>query len=106
MGPVTFAFLNKESRKNESLPLSTPESIESLLRLFYGARCAYAHGNADKTFQPGGVLHDFPERDVFLELIGEKPGDLFYIIYTSMQKSMGKQLGCIITTLLIFKDLF
>lgn len=90
MGPVKFAYLNKTNGKNENLSLSSPQDIEVLLRLFYGARCVYAHGNGDKTFQRGGVLYDFPERDAFIQQIGETPGDLLYIIY-KYAKKYGKE---------------
>ncbi len=89
LSPVTFSFRNKESNRNETVSLETPESVEDLLRLFYGARCVYAHGNAEKTFQPGGVLHNFPERDVFIQRIGDSAGDLLYIIY-KYAKQYGK----------------
>jgi len=65
MGPVSFSYLNKDERKNNNLQMATKESFEILLRLFYGARCVYVHGSSDKTFQQGGVLHNFPHREGF-----------------------------------------
>lgn len=81
MGPIKYAFFNKEKRKNEPIGLATSQSVNDVLRLYYGARCAFAHGKNDTTFQPGGALHDFPAQEVFQERIGKAPGDLLYIIY-------------------------
>lgn len=34
-------------------------AIHDLTRLFYGARCVFAHGDHTKTFSQGGALYEF-----------------------------------------------
>ena len=81
MGPIKYRFRNIVKRNDEPIELATSQSINDLLRLYYGARCAFAHGGNEKTFQPGGALHDFPTKEVFQERIGKGPADLLYSIY-------------------------
>ena len=35
-------------------------ALNDVIRLYYGARCVFAHGNKKRTFQEGGALFKFP----------------------------------------------
>ena len=52
--------------KKVTLTVDRGEGINDIIRLYYGVRCAFAHGHSEKTFKEGGALHGYPiEADLF-----------------------------------------
>ena len=47
-------------KEEKQLLLETPDDLDNLLRLYYGARCVFAHGQPKHTFGEEGVLCNFP----------------------------------------------
>lgn len=86
MQAVKCTFFNRNIQKHDTFSLETPEIIDNVVRLHYGARCAFSHGNNKRTFQPGGALHNFPDETVFKQQIGEAPASQLYTIYKYAEK--------------------
>ena len=59
-------------KTNVEVILTSPEALNDLIRLYYGARCVFAHGQPDRTLGPGGVLHKFPEETELTKKVGVK----------------------------------
>ena len=85
MGPVEVSYIAKD-KLNHSLAINSSQSLNDILRLYYGARCAFAHGQSDRTFKTGGALHNFPSKSEFQSQVGEVAGDYLYILYSYAKK--------------------
>jgi len=59
-------------KTNVEVILTSPEALNDLIRLYYGARCVFAHGQPDRTLGPGGVLHKLPEETGLTKKVGVK----------------------------------
>ena len=59
-------------KTNVEVILTSPEALNDLIQLYYGARCVFAHGQPDRTLGPGGVLHKFPEETELTKKVGVK----------------------------------
>ena len=55
---------------NVEVILKSPEALNDLIRLYYGARCVFAHGQPDRTLGEGGALWNFPDEDKLTEKVG------------------------------------
>ena len=84
MGPVGVSFLARN--ENHSLEINSSQSLNDILRLYYGARCTFAHGENDRTFKTGGALHNFPSKSEFQSQVGEVAGDYLYIVYSYVKE--------------------
>ena len=62
----------KTAAKTPELKLDTPEGINDIIRLYYGVRCALAHGRNEKTFEKGGALYDYPSKEDLLNIVKSK----------------------------------
>ena len=58
-GPLKHWFI-WDGQEESQLVVTNNESLNAILRLYYGARCVFAHGKSEKTFRKG-VLRDYPQ---------------------------------------------
>ena len=71
--PTTDAETDaKIPAKTPELKLDTPEGINDIIRLYHGVRCALAHGRKEKTFEKGGALHDYPNKEDLFNIVKSK----------------------------------
>ena len=55
--------------KTAVLKLDTPKGINDIIRLYYGVRCAFAHGRKEKTLEIGGALHNYPDETTLRSIV-------------------------------------
>ena len=58
---------------NDFKPLEVHSSValNDVIRLYYGTRCAFAHGKNERTIQEGGVLFKFPSCEALQSRVGK-----------------------------------
>ena len=61
-GGVCYKFRYSPISTGEAqVEIRDEKTLNDILRLYYGLRCVFAHGQHDKTFKRGGSLDKFPE---------------------------------------------
>ena len=59
-GPLKHSFIWDRKRESD-LVVNDVKGLNDILRLYYGARCVFAHGKSEQTFKKGAALGDYPQ---------------------------------------------
>ncbi len=55
---------------SKKLQVDSSDALNDVIRLYYGVRCAFAHGKNRRTFEKSGCLFEFPSRENLTSRIG------------------------------------
>ena len=73
-------------KEEKQLVLKTPDDLDNLLRLYYGARCVFAHGQSEQSFEEEGVLHGFPIEKLSTMVGDEKVAGRLRSLHDNLKK--------------------
>ena len=68
---ISYSFISS-SGENGQVSFQSVETINDVLRLYYGARCIFSHGLPSRTMNEG-AMRDFPTKEELKDGVGYPP---------------------------------